>query len=74
MDTDPPVDEPAGSTPVPPPPQGTQPALAYKAPQAPIQTASPTIAEPSFDPAKEFLVLLLSPSTPFLKRRELMMK
>ena len=38
------------------------------------QMMSPTIAEPSFDPAKEFLVLLLSASTPFIKRNQLMME
>jgi len=48
------------------------------APPAPVQPpanmiASPTIADPSYDPAKEFLVLLLSPTTPIAKKKELMM-
>ena len=35
---------------------------------------SPTVAEPSYDPAREFLMLLFSPTTPFAKRRQLMME
>ncbi len=39
-----------------------------------LRKPSPTVAEPSFDPAKEFMNVLLSPSTPFLKRKQLMME
>lgn len=36
--------------------------------------ASPTIAEPSMDAAKEFLDLVLNEATPIAKRKQLMME
>ena len=39
-----------------------------------MKMPSPTVADPSFDPAKEFLSMLLNPATPVQRKKQLMIE